>query len=939
MTSLKATLAIFWLVICGLAVQAQQQPNPRRTSRVKIYAPTDRYQRAELLHLLRIDHFAEEEGGVIVSEINQGDIARLRTTPYRYEVLIDDVGADLRAKNEQYVRDLAAGRIAFEQSGSTINSIIATPSTFTINAGVFGGYYSFAEMDAKMTAAASGANAAFVQKLNIGTSIEGRTIWCMKISDNVGTDDATEPDCLFIGLQHAREAITGSSMIFFMQYLVEQYNLNNPQIRDLVNNREIYIVPCFNPDGWEYNRLNGGVGMDQRKNRRNVGSDAGGDQKGVDLNRNWGVDWGNCNAPIMGPSASCGSTDPNDGTYWGTGAFSEPETAALRALVLSKNFVVAFDQHAFGPYYSLPFGRRSLHTFTTQQSQFYTAVPALMGQYNGMRAHDSYGALGYEVAGGFKDWMLLGEIGLKGEVYGMTGEGGAGGGVASNNFWAPSSEIVNLCKGMTFQNIQLSLAAGSYATLQDASDIALTSLSGTLSFNLKRVGLGNQPITVSLLPMQNMSSAGAPAVVNLPTYYQDFSGSISYTLPAGLGNGQLVRFRWQVTSGGITYYDTVTKIYNPVTLINENFDAGSIANWTPNTTSADAVLWGVTPVNSGYNGTGRAISESPAAGTNYTTSATRRIAWNGALSLADATAAYINFWVRHRAENFRDRLMVEVSTNSTNGINGTWTALEGRNTVKEPGTLDGNQINGIPALTGIRETWTRELYEIPVAFRTNTTRFRLSFISDSDPTSFADERDDGFYVDNVKLVKSTSALVTLAVNFISFTGTLLPTKEVDLVWEAVTDREHSYFEVERSNDQGTWTVIGRVDNNQPFRLLDRNPQRGNNFYRVKGVDVNGRVEFSKTINVVYNTNMFTMSFYPNPVNDELNVVLKTQEPEKLNIHVTDMAGRTVLSHQSFVTNSGRTVTIDTRSLAGQVYVLKVINSKNEIVGVEKFVKK
>jgi hypothetical protein len=36
-------------------------------------------------------------------------------------------------------------------------------------------------------------------------------------------------------------------------------------------------------------------------------------------------------------------------------------------------------------------------------SNFFTAIPAIMGKYNGMRAADSYDALGYEVAGGFKD--------------------------------------------------------------------------------------------------------------------------------------------------------------------------------------------------------------------------------------------------------------------------------------------------------------------------------------------------------------------------------------------------------------------------------------------------------------------------------------------------------------------------------------------------------
>src|SRR6185436_6115168 len=161
--------------------------------------------------------------------------------------------------------------------------------------------------------------------------VGGRNIWVIKISDNVATDEANEPELLYMGLQHCREAIGGSSMIFFMQYLVEQYS--NPtipgdtRIKDLVDNREIYIIPCFNPDGWEYNRTNWpNPGGDWRKNRKNNGDGT----FGVDLNRNWGVDWGNCSAPIQGPPASCGTNTTSSATYWGTAAFSENETQAVR---------------------------------------------------------------------------------------------------------------------------------------------------------------------------------------------------------------------------------------------------------------------------------------------------------------------------------------------------------------------------------------------------------------------------------------------------------------------------------------------------------------------------------------------------------------------------------------------------------------------------------
>ena len=56
-----------------------------------------------------------------------------------------------------------------------------------------------------------------------------------------------------------------------------------------------------------------------------------------------------------------------------------------------------------------------------------------MGKYNCHRVGNSPETVGYNVAGGIKDWLLLGDIGTgtKGKIYGMTGEAGGG------SFWAP----------------------------------------------------------------------------------------------------------------------------------------------------------------------------------------------------------------------------------------------------------------------------------------------------------------------------------------------------------------------------------------------------------------------------------------------------------------------------------------------------------------------
>ncbi len=170
---------------------------------------------------------------------------------------------------------------------------------------------------------------------------------------------------------------------------------------------------------------------------------------------------------------------------------------------------------------------------STKDSNFYKVIPALMSKYNGMRAADSYDALGYEVAGGFKDWMFMGDVGVgtKDSVWGLTGEGAAGGGTIAfgsmSNFWAPASEIVNLCKGMCYQNLQLAYAAGSYADVQDAGDIALTGRSGNLSFSIRRIGLGNDPVTISVIPLENIQTVGAPVTIAGMSYYQSNTGTIA----------------------------------------------------------------------------------------------------------------------------------------------------------------------------------------------------------------------------------------------------------------------------------------------------------------------------------------------------------------------------------------------------------------------------
>lgn len=923
-----ATLAIvaFFLV--------NKMQGQEKFSKVKIF-PSSTQVRNEIIGLLQIDHFFEKDGAII-SEVSESDIQKFNRSSAamrgsRIEVLVDDVAENLQQLNNAYFEKRRLGlvnvdgsstsRVAMEKPGSVIDDIIGTPSAFEVWSGAnnLGGFYSFSQMNTAMNNLVA-SYGSIASKTSLGTTVNGNNIWCIKISDNVGTDETNEPEVLFIGLQHAREAIGGSSLIFFMQYLCENYATDS-RIRDLVDNREVYIIPCMNPDGWERNRStnpNGGGGW--RKNRKVI--DNSPTQYGVDLNRNWGVDWGNC----AGASSSCGDGTPESGndTYWGTAPFSELETQAVRNFTTSHHLVAMIDQHAFGPYYSLPFGRPDLHngadSLTTQEQQFYTSVPAMMGKFNGMRAGNSPQSVGYEVAGGVKDWMLKGDIGLgnKQRIFGMTGEGGAGGGTGGSygSFWPPADAIINLSKGIVFQNLQLLFAAGSYVDIQDVSNMTFASRTGTFSYRIKRLGLENRPVTITMIPLQNISTVGDPqTITNLNSYYATHTGSFTYEIPAALTNGQRIRFAWKIETGGQTYYDTITKFFNPTSMFSDNMEGTDVSNnWTV------SGGWNYATDDS-YAGS-KSFVESP--GGRFTSSSVRIAQYDGTLNLSNATAAYISFWTKYRAENFQDYMQLQVSLNGT-----TWTAIAGKNTIQEPGTLDGSNINGRPSLTGVKDDWVKEVFDLSAYLTQPALRFRFYFASDA-ASSFYYSQDDGFYIDNIEVFKSTVPLVILGVNFIDFTGRLQNDNTVKLDWQAVTDNQHDYFEVERNVDGRNFISIGRVNGDTgPFTFADASPVVGNNNYRIKAVDVNGRAQYSRVINIVYKKSLFTVSMFPNPVIEMLGIRVNSPDLQKVSIQVVDPIGR-IVHHGNYDVNGNTLIQLDARKWTKQVYVVKMLSSDGEM---------
>ncbi len=81
----------------------------------------------------------------------------------------------------------------------------------------------------------------------IGTSINGKLVLVLKISDNCKVDES-EPEVFYSSGIHGDETAGFILMLRLSEYLLKYYSLDR-KVKDLVDNLEIWINPLANPDG------------------------------------------------------------------------------------------------------------------------------------------------------------------------------------------------------------------------------------------------------------------------------------------------------------------------------------------------------------------------------------------------------------------------------------------------------------------------------------------------------------------------------------------------------------------------------------------------------------------------------------------------------------------------------------------------------------------
>ncbi|MFE4699619.1 M14 family metallopeptidase [Streptomyces sp. NPDC056738] len=316
-------------------------------------------------------------------EIHQGSTSASRTQIQRSGVTVDEADA------ETVVVSGRADQIAtLRRQGYDVTPLGSAPDRSSGGVRLFdfptadSKYHNYAEMNTEIDQRLA-AYPGIMSKRVIGKSYQGRDIVAIKVSDNVATDE-NEPEVLLTFHQHAREHLTVEMALYLLRELGAGYG-SDSRVTNMVNNREIWIVPDLNPDGGEYDIASGSY-RSWRKNRQ---PNSGSSYVGTDLNRNWNYKWGCC-----GGSSSSKSSE----TYRGASAESAPEVKVVADFVRGRvvggkqQITAGIDFHTYSELVLWPFGWTTADTatgMTADDAAAFKAIGQKMAASNGYTPEQS----------------------------------------------------------------------------------------------------------------------------------------------------------------------------------------------------------------------------------------------------------------------------------------------------------------------------------------------------------------------------------------------------------------------------------------------------------------------------------------------------------------------------------------------------------------------
>jgi hypothetical protein len=575
----------------------------------------------------------------------------------------------------------------------------------------------------------------------IGNSVQGRPIWGIRISDNVGSEEA-ESEVRLASSMHGNEPPGLEMLLYLVEFLTDEY-ATDPDAAFLVDNFELHIIPSLNPDGHV-------AGSRYNAN-------------GIDLNRNYPV-----------PDGSIG----DDGTYT-----EQVETIHVRNHGRDHNFVISENGHSGALVVNYPWDYQyplapddaALIKMSLEYSMYNLPM------YNGAFPQGiTNGADWYVVKGSLQDWAYheSGDFSVTIEY--------------SNQYQPPASALDSLWLDDNKQSFihfiksarygVNGIVTGSDTGLPLDATVSVAGINKSVSTDpdfgdyYKLLDTGTYDITFSATgyiteTVYDVSVVwGIPTVLNVqldPVAYGDVAGHV-WDSGSGLGltasievrtypgdayvttvqsdegndgaytvNLVYGEYKFRVYKTGYSTAERIVTVDEPnetqdfmigpivqAVLFEDDFEGGA-GQWN--------VDWALTTASS--HSPTNSMTDSP--GGNYPANDSSVCVMLSPVDLTEAENCSLTFWAKWTIELNWDCVKLQISTDGGS----TWTSLATAYT--QPASGQGKQKPaGSPVFEGTQSSWVRNAVGLSTWQSETNVRFRFVLLSDGSTQR------DGFYFDD-----------------------------------------------------------------------------------------------------------------------------------------------------------------------------------------------
>lgn len=220
-----------------------------------------------------------------------------------------------------------------------------------------------------------------------------------------------------------------------------------------------------------------------------------------------------------------------------------------------------------------------------------------------------------------------------------------------------------------------------------------------------------------------------------------------------------------------------------------------------------------------------------------------------------------------------------------------------------------------------------------------------SVTSDGRLLPFGSVTDTTVTVDSITFVQLSPVLDTviggnsvylcqsaLPLQLLSFAASL-QNRQVNVSWTTANEVNTSYFVAEKGAGPGSFSELQTVaakginGSTQKYTLTDLQPLPGTSYYRLKQVDRDGKTAYSDIASVTMSADG-ALAITPNPVQNQLRILLQSEKASTANFEVLDMKGKRMMTQTKGINEGANTIIIPAASLAKGVYILRVIQNSS-----------